>query len=59
MENSQEITPELLDTLKAKLLSVEQALNSAEDKCESLRLERNSLRSVIGLMSESKGGSSH
>ena len=59
MENSQEITPELLDTLKAKLFSVEQALNSAEDKCESLRLERNSLRSVIGLMSESKGGSSH
>jgi hypothetical protein len=54
MENSKEITPELLDTLKAKLFSVEQALNSAEDKCESLRLERNSLRSVIGVMSESK-----
>ena len=59
MEDSKEITPELLDTLKAKLFSVERALNSAEDQCESLRLERNSLRSVIRLMSESKGVSSH
>ena len=59
MENSKEVTPELLDTLKDKLFSAEQALNSAEDQCESLRLERNSLRSVIGLMSISKGLSSH